>query len=585
MSKRWLVLCILLVSHAGLLAWSASQHSPTLNEPGLLAAGLSHWQLERFELYRVNPPLVRGVACLPLISSGAKTDWSAFYEGPGARPEFVIGADFVNANGPRTIRLTTLARWACLPFSVLGALACYAWARELYGPDAGLLATMLWCFSPTILGHAALATTDAPTAAFAATASYCFWNWIKCPSWKGAIVSGIVLGLAELTKMTLLVLYPLWAVLWLTRCESPSVAGSARTRRREGVMLCAVFLVSLYVVNLGYLFEGSCTRLGEFQFVSDTLSGNAETKPGNRFSGSWLGAVPVPLPKNYVLGIDVQRRDFEHSKMPSYLRARFQSGGWWYYYLYALTVKVPLGTWGLLFVTAFLRATKLLRGPADGAEVFLLAPAAVILCFVSSQSGFSQHSRYVIPVLPFVFIWISQAAPTISLGLFKSGVACAALFAWSVASSLWYYPHSLSYFNELAGGPDGGHRHLLGSDFDWGQDLLYLKKWLDRQPDAKPMYISCAAMFDPKALGIDCLDALQQCLSGAGDRRSLLPGWYAISINDLCRWRAIIDGAYRGRYDGRPCALYELSRRRPAARIGYTIYLFHVRDPDGHGWQ
>ena len=27
------------------------------------------------------------------------------------------------------------------------------------------------------------------------------------------------------------------------------------------------------------------------------------------------------------------------------------------------------------------------------------------------------------------------------------------LFAWSVASSLWIYPHSLSYFNELTGGP------------------------------------------------------------------------------------------------------------------------------------
>jgi hypothetical protein len=53
------------------------------------------------------------------------------------------------------------------------------------------------------------------------------------------------------------------------------------------------------------------------------------------------------------------------------------------------------------------------------------------------------------------------------------------MLAWSVGSSLWYYPHSLSYFNELVGGPMGGPKHLLDSNIDWGQDLFYLKDWLD----------------------------------------------------------------------------------------------------------
>lgn len=45
-------------------------------------------------------------------------------------------------------------------------------------------------------------------------------------------------------------------------------------------------------------------------------------------------------------------------------------------------------------------------------------------------------------------------------------------FCWFVASSLWIYPHSLSYFNESIGGPLNGPEHLLGSNVDWGQDLL-----------------------------------------------------------------------------------------------------------------
>lgn len=54
------------------------------------------------------------------------------------------------------------------------------------------------------------------------------------------------------------------------------------------------------------------------------------------------------------------------------------------------------------------------------------------------------------------------------LSLFVSGSFC-----WFVASSLWLYPHSLSYFNESVGGPLNGADHLLGSNIDWGQDLLY----------------------------------------------------------------------------------------------------------------
>jgi len=31
-----------------------------------------------------------------------------------------------------------------------------------------------------------------------------------------------------------------------------------------------------------------------------------------------------------------------------------------------------------------------------------------------------------------------------------------------------------SYFNELAGGPENGWKHLLGSNFDWGQSIPLL---------------------------------------------------------------------------------------------------------------
>lgn len=329
-----------------------------------------------------------------------------------------------------------------------------------------------------------------PCAALGAAACYSFWRWVNRPSWAGTLATGLILGLAELTKMTLLVFYPVWVLLWFTQRRWRKADTPMRPDAHGGAKFLTLLLMSLYVLNLGYFFEGSFTPFGKFDFVSDSLTASPKVGRGNRFADTWLGALPIPLPKDYVLGADLQKRDFEHTETPSYLRGRFQIGGWWYFYLYALAVKAPLGTWALLIATALLRLTRTLPCESGGAGVLLLAPALAILAFVSSQSGFSQHSRYVLPVLPFAFIWIGQVARTLTLRFVKTGVGCCALLIWSVANSLACYPHSLSYFNELAGGPAGGSAHLLGSDLDWGQDLLYLKRWLDDHPEVRPLYLS-----------------------------------------------------------------------------------------------
>jgi hypothetical protein len=134
---------LLLAIHAALLAWQAWRYSPTIDEPAHLVAGISHWKFGRFDLYRVNPPLVRLVAAVPMLLVNPKTDWSGFSEAPYARPEFNIGATFANANGFDVFWYFTLCRWGCIPFSLIGGYYCYRWARELYGAASGLVALAL----------------------------------------------------------------------------------------------------------------------------------------------------------------------------------------------------------------------------------------------------------------------------------------------------------------------------------------------------------------------------------------------------------------------------------------------------------
>ena len=50
---------------------------------------------------------------------------------------------------PRSFRLFTLGRWACIPFSLSGGYVCYRWARQWFGDAAGLMALALGASRPT----------------------------------------------------------------------------------------------------------------------------------------------------------------------------------------------------------------------------------------------------------------------------------------------------------------------------------------------------------------------------------------------------------------------------------------------------
>ncbi len=607
MKRPGFFVAVLLTVHAGLLAWSAYCHSPTIDEVGHLVSGLSHWELGRFNLYCVNPPLVRLVAALPVLPAKPHTDWSKANQDPHARAEFDIGREFIAANGPSSFWYFRWARWACIPFSLLGGYICFRWARELYGLWAGYLALVLWCFCPNILAFASLITPDAGAAALGLTAAYFFWLWLKNPGWSGAFFAGLFLGLAELTKMTWVVLFPLWPLLWLVY-RWPFSGLSLKARVRETGQLVLVLSLGLYLLNLGYGFDHTFARLGNFQFVSRTLQGQPMPNrqgqsASNRFAETWLGSLPVPVPKYYLLGIDQQKRDFE-MKWPSYLRGEWRKRGWWYYYLYGLLIKVPLGTWLLVFLALIFSMKKNRLPPGEAAslaaptwrdELVLLAPAVVVLTLVSSQTGFNHHLRYVLPIFPFVYVWLGKvAAAAVWLG-WKFRSLCLGALTWAVAASLFVYPHNMSYFNELAGGPSGGHNHLVDSNIDWGQDLLYLKEWLDEHPEARPLGLAYFGGFDPRVLGIEfTLPAKGPPIAWdfghpQAQKSGLKPGWYAVSVSLLRGLTfSIANGQGGWEYTGEHDAYTYFLHLRPVARAGYSIFIFHVTPEEAErlrrGW-
>lgn len=577
----------LLCCHVALLGWSAVTHSPVVPEVNHLPAGLSHLYLGRFELFRVNPPLVRMVAALPVTLMAPATDWGRYDASPMARCNSEVGYDFFAANGPRALRFLVIARWACIPFSVLGGYICFRWARELYGTAAGTVALILWCFCPYILGHASLIMPDAHAAAIGVVAYYCYWRWLIRPRLKGAYFAGIVLGLAELSKSTLVVFYPLWGLTWCIYHLAGHGFRHPRLWFREGGMLLGMMVVSVIVINLGYGLQGSFRPIGEYEFRSRILGSSEPASgpsrvTGNRFAGTCLARMPVPLPADYVQGIDLQRWDFERG-ITSYLRGEWANRGWWYYYLYALAIKLPLGTLcliGLSVPCCFLQRYR----STWRDEIVLLLPIVGILALVSSQTGFSIHSRYVLPLLPMAFIWCSKVARAIESRHRIAVAGAVVLLSWSVVGSLWCYPHSLSYFNELVGGPKGGHNHLLDSNIAWGQDLYFLKRWYDAHPAARPLYLACYGLLAPRLAGIES----QVPPAGPPPQADRLPednepfatgtGWYAIDVNHLHGTKLPSPDGQGGwqvlAKDGHDLTYFQ--QHPPVAFAGYSIYIYHI---------
>jgi 4-amino-4-deoxy-L-arabinose transferase-like glycosyltransferase len=578
-----------LAVQAILLLHSTRYNFIALDEPAHVVAGISHWRAGDYSMFCVNPPLVRMLAVVPVFFLRPDTTCIKPVRTPGLRAEWQVGEEFVKANRSILMKLFFLTRLAGILYSLLGSWILFRWARDLYGTFAGCLGAAIWCFGPNVLANAQMVSEDVPAAVGGAAAAYSFWRYLRQPTELRAATAGILLGVALLTKFTLLVFLVIWpclAVFYSWKGKSDAVARFRtgwRRRSRQGFILA---VLSLLVVNCGYEFQGTCRRLKEYSFVSRALAGEPAERglSGNRFHDHWLGNALIPLPEDYVLGIDLQRREFEVSPhiRPSFLAGEWRAHGWWYYYLYALALKVPLGVWGLVLWGLVL---TLIRHPSTGHwvdEIFLWLPALGVLVLVSSQTGINRHMRYVLPMFPFVVIATSKVAYFFERRYWPAGMAVVALLLWAVVSSLLIHPHYLSYFNEAAGGPDNGYRHLENSNIDWGQDLLFLKNWLEKHPEARPLGLAYYNAVDPQFIGIDYelppLGPTAEIKAPDADLAALgpKPGYFAVSAN------LVVGSPYRvpdGHGGRRYIALrgYDyFNHFRPIAKAGYSIFIYHI---------
>jgi 4-amino-4-deoxy-L-arabinose transferase-like glycosyltransferase len=609
------LLVALVAVHAFLAFDAARRASVTIDEFAHLPAGLTYWQQGTFALYHHNPPLAKLLAALPVLASHPEVDYTrswatARMEGRPPNPTD-FGTDFMRANAARYIALFMRGRAAIIALSAAGLVLVYQWARALWGTPSGLLAAVLWAYEPNLIAHAGLVTTDVAATVLILAATWAFWRWLERHSLRRATLAGVLFGLALLTKFTALLLFPVFAVMaavyWPLGPRPGPPAPPPKGRLSPVLSGLPIPVLALLVLNLGYGFEGTGRVLGSFPFLSTTLTrprtgGEVPRTPyafyrmiyeqrQNRFEGTWLGALPVPVPEQYLLGLDEQR--FEaNTGLPGggyavSLRGEVRRSGWWWYYLYALAVKTPIGLWfivGLSIGVAILR--RQVRLGRD--EIVLALPALAVVLAMSLMTGLDVGVRYVLPIFPFLFLGAARVMrPDVRRILGRPGrFMLLAGFAWIAFGTLAIHPHELSYFNELAGGPAGGHRELLDSNLDWGQDLPSLRRWLEEERVTEPIDLAYFGNVDPALYGIRYTvpprdpRIVPKRRRVPSDALPLHAGVYAVSVNFVegLPLRVVAP-------DGSGIAVEEdafgyFRALRPAARAGWSIWIFRLSEED-----
>ena len=563
--RFWGIVAVCLTLQAMLAVDCARKWTPTHDEYWHLPIGLRMWKSGNFDDDVINPPPVRLWAALPLVLGGANAGDVDQRLDVGA-----IGDSFWNANSDRARFWFLLGRLMIIPCMTVTGVAVVIWSRAWYGDRAALVCLLLWTCCPTILANASIVTHDLPLAAVWTLTLLALVRFAERPTWSLACLFGAALGMAPLIKLTGVILVPLSVLLWFVlraglKHPASTIAGTnviPASRPRMLGQWAGALLVSLLVINAGYLFRGSGDALGSLKLSSRQLQTIQQAIPG----------LPSPAPRDFVAALDRLAQDLER-RHPVYLDGEWRDQPFPFYYLAALKYKLPLST--LVLILAGLAAMARPRpGSLDLRHGLFLLIAALVLPILASGSSNQIGIRYVLPTIPLLAIFASQSARWVEGWSPRGAMSWRSRMIWLTLClaplSLRFHPHHLAYFNVLAGGPAGGRWHLVDSNLDWGQDLHALKLYLDNHhvPDVGLAYFGTVSA---AKIGIK---------SHLPPSRFPQPGWYAISANYV---------------QGRPHALRDTNGERvqvgidefgyfrffePVASIGYSINVYRLTQLD-----
>ena len=513
-----IALGILAVSLILMIA-SAWNDSAIVDELAHIPAGIGYVTQGDYRLNPEHPPLIKVLAALSanlFVHPHFSIDtpyWRDDINGQWAQ-----GAKFLYGSGNNADQIIFWSRLPLMLLAVLFGWLLFAWTRKRFGALTALLTLTFFAFSPTILAHARFVTTDLGAAFGFFIGIAGFIAFLEKPTRRNIIIAGILFGIAELLKFSLVLLVPMYAVL-LTGWIFSMPHLHARERLATGIRFIgktlligaigiAVIWIAYAPLVVGYPAE---RQLRDAEF----LLGSYGFRPAANFDLALIrNPVTRPLGQ-YVLGVLMVQQRSAGGNTAFFLGEVSGTGSRLYFPLLYL-LKEPLALHLLTLIALLIGlsrmaasavavppAARLRRWIADHFVQFSSMAVIAIYWAISIKSPLNIGVRHILPTFPFIYLLVSRelalwlepgrdrTAPDTIRAWFKNiytayiaaipkYAAVGLLMLWLVAGTLFAFPHFLSYYNELVGGSANGWRIAVDSNYDWGQDLKRLVSFMDQ---------------------------------------------------------------------------------------------------------
>ncbi len=557
---------LLLATMAALMWRPIHEESATADEAWILGAGYTYCKGMGFRMHPDEPPLAKMWSALPLLfmpvvineeaqslfdgRSGYHLDrpWRGpFQEAkllfPNGRDNWYywpwfegerFGQFFLYGGENDADRMLAAARLMQVVLALLTGAVIFLWANQLAGRWAGLLGCALWVFNPVALAHGHIVQTDAGGTLTILASIWSFSHFTHYPRLRTAVVAGLAFGLALTTKLSALLLLPIFVVVALLVWKKQ--ATHERTTRQV-FRLIPVFAVCAWVVIMIVYAPrwAPAPRLDEAQVA-------------------WLNVPwwfedlrPILVPPDFfkAVALLVSTADAGHK---GYLFGQWSTDGWWYYYPVAFALKTPIAFLALTVGALTILLCQLRNGRTEQLVPWIAAGMFFGLAMLNKMN---IGVRHLLPVYALLAVAVAtQLAPL--RGLWR--IATLMLVAWLVTVSIFTRPFYIEYFNEFAGGARNGHKYLLDSNLDWGQDLKRLNKYLaDQKVDQ--CYLAFSGI--ERAVGYYGIKAT---LVEDSDARHLQRGTLVISAMRLMR----------------PEWAWLRQQQEPSDRVGYSLFVYQL---------
>jgi len=465
--NHWLLGIILLASFL-LMVFSAASDSMVVDEKVHIPAGYLHVWQGNYLFNSEHPPLLNDLA--GLFAQIARPNVPEIPEDFTGGDQWEYGDLFFYESGNN---LDEILLWARLPFILLSLALIYltfVWAKTLFGPKAGLMAATLAAFSPNILAHGRLATTDSGLVFFFVLACFLLWKYLQKPNYLLASLLGLAAGLTILSKFSGLIILPIMIIGLLSFWLSRKIKFSSAVR--QGLLIFIIPLVLSWAV---YVFSMRSDLAPTSTYVTSRTLGSQVIS--SDFS-KWLIA---PLDK-YFQGMEILA-DHNTGGHWAYLNGEVGYTGWWQYFPLVLWYKLTLAELILLFLSIF----AFFRFKERRLDDFWVIFPPLLFLAISITGKIDIGIRHILPILPFFYIFISRLVKNQNL-IFRNVFLILALA--QIIIGILAFPNYIAYFNQLAGGGKSGIRHLADSNLDWHQNMKRFGKYAKKN-NIKKVYELC----------------------------------------------------------------------------------------------